>query len=367
MESSRQIEERASQWLLRRESVGWSDSDQALLEQWLNASVLNRVAFLRLEAGWQQVNRIKALGAGFAPRSVPGVADLVRATDEAAGWREPHKGSILDTSQDDLQMQVEAVEPRGNRWRVKRNLTASIAAGVLILLTGGLLVSMGPWSGTRYATPVGGVSSVPLSDGSSVTLNTASRIRVRMSDRERRVDVAQGEVFFEVAPDPSRPFIVQAGARRIVVLGTKFSVRLDNDDVRIVVTEGMVGVERIGEGPKEVSRLSAGAVATATPVAVEAHTRTPAESEELLSWRFGFVVFHETTLAEAVAEFKRYDDRDIIVRDPQIAGIHLTGKFRANNLDAFIRLLESTSPVRAEYSRERIVLTAADGAVRHPR
>jgi transmembrane sensor len=364
MESSRQIEARASEWLLRRESAAWSDSDRAHLEKWLSDSVLNRVAFLRLEAGWQQVNRIKALGAGFTPRSVPGVEQLVRAVEETSSLREVEKDDVVATGS----MEVPApsfvdAEKRDGAGPGRQRL-AALAAGMLLFLIGAAVVSTGPWSGTRYATPVGGVSSVPLGDGSSVTLNTASRIRVRFSDRERRVDLTRGEVFFDVAPDPARPFIVQADSQRIVVLGTKFSVRLDDDDVRIVVTEGKVGVERAEGGLKKVAPLVAGAVATANAGAIDIRARTLAESEELLSWRYGFVVFHETTLAEAVAEFERFDDRDIVVRDPQIADIRLTGKFRANNLDAFVRLLESTSPVRAEYSDERIVLTSTRGSAR---
>jgi transmembrane sensor len=367
MDYSRQTEARASEWLLRRESAGWSDADRARLEQWLNDSVLNRVAFLRLEAGWQQVNRIKALGAGFPPRSVPGVVELARAADEASGLREPEDDVVgIDESPEAPGSRSVVGASRGGGAGWGRRGLAALAAGVLIVLSGTLSVSVGPWAGTRYATPVGGVSSVPLSDGSSVTLNTSSRIRVRMSDSERRVDLTQGEVYFDVAPDPARPFVVQAGVQRIVVLGTKFSVRLDDDDVRIVVTEGKISVGSTEGGSSAVEHLQAGAVATATTDAVDAHTRTPAESEELLSWRYGFVVFHETTLADAVAEFERYDDRDIVVRDPTIAGIHLTGKFRANNLDAFVRLLESTSPVRAEYEPGRIVLTSTQGAARRP-
>lgn len=349
MEGSRQIEERAAEWLLRRESAGWSEADEARLDEWLSVSTLNRVAFLRLEAGWKQADRLKAVGVGFPRGRVPGEAELLSEADESMSRAPPGDAESA---------------PASGMWLKLR--FPALAATLLGLLAGGALIfPESPWSGDRYATPVGGVASVPLKDGSSVTLNTASRIRVRMSDEERRVDLAQGEAFFDVVRDPARPFIVRAGSRRIVVLGTKFSVRRDGDDVRVVVTEGAVRIERTGSGAGELPRLAAGAVASVTPARVSVQSRPLPETEELLSWRSGYVVFHETALAEAAAEFNRYNDRKIVVRDSQISRIRLSGKFRATNFDAFVRLLESTSPVRAEYSPAEILLTPAEQAL-HP-
>jgi transmembrane sensor len=83
------------------------------------------------------------------------------------------------------------------------------------------------------------------------------------------------------------------------------------------------------------------------------------QAEELLSWRSGYVVFHETALADAVAEFNRYNERKIVIRDPQVAGMHLTGKFRANNFEGFVRLLEESFPIRTQHLSDQIVLTDA--------
>ncbi len=83
-----------------------------------------------------------------------------------------------------------------------------------------------------------------------------------------------------------------------------------------------------------------------------------AEAEEYLSWRTGFLVFRDTTLGEAVAEFNRYNTTKIAIDDPAVASIHVGGSFRSNNVDAFVRLIEQGLPVYAERSADRIVLKA---------
>jgi transmembrane sensor len=335
MENSQPIEERAGAWLLKRESGDWSDVDQAQLTQWLEATALNRVAFLRLEAGWEEANRLKALGAGFPRGTVPSI-------DELIGTAAPPSGISLSSQ-------------RSAAKRPRRVPIWSVAATVLVAI-GTLLFTSGPWAGDRYATPIGGTTSVPLQDGSNVTLNTASRIRVQMSDTERRINLAQGEAFFEVVKDAARPFVVQAGNKRITAVGTKFSVRRDGDDVQVFVTEGVVRLEDAGSEP---SRLSAGAVAHAVNEGITVENKAVPDVEEFLSWRSGYVVFKETALADAVAEFNRYNERKIVIADPAVAAMRLTGKFRATNYESFVRLLEDTFQIRARYTADRIVLSEA--------
>lgn len=320
MESHKQIEERAAAFLLKRDSGAWSAQDQAQLTDWFDAATVHRVAYLRLEAGWEEANRLKALGAGFPRGQVPSVRAL--------------EGTV---------------RPAGRR-RFPRLLAA--AASVLVICAA-LLYASGLFSGQRYSSPVGGLTSVPLKDGSNVTLNTASKIRVRVTGRERRIDLNQGEAFFDVAKDPLRPFVVYAADHRITAVGTKFSVRRDGDSVRVIVTEGLVRLE----DASGTSMLGAGTLARAAAGDVAIREESPAQAEDALSWRVGYVVFHETTLADAVAEFNRYNERPILIRDPAIAGLRLTGKFRSTHYETFVRLLEEAFNVRAEHSGEQIVLS----------
>jgi transmembrane sensor len=161
-------------------------------------------------------------------------------------------------------------------------------------------------------------------------------------------------------------------------VGTKFSVRRDDDDIRVIVTEGKVRFEAAegeaagssdtlearapGRGGPAADRtnsglLSAGAVARASGQGVIVRSTSAVGAEELLSWRSGYVVLHDTTLAEAAAEFNRYSERKILIEDPAVAALTLSGKFRANNCAGFVRLLEESFSVRSQYFPDRIVLT----------
>jgi transmembrane sensor len=252
------------------------------------------------------------------------------------------------------------VKPLGLR---NRKLALSAAAALLLAVGGGLYLVFAP-TGERYATPVGGFASVPMPDGSNVTLNTDSQIRIALTDTERRVELGHGEAFFEVSKDPKRPFVVRAGDKRVIAVGTKFSVRREGDDIEIVVTEGKVRVQdgaagqdsRVG-GSADVF-LTPGSIARADDAGVLVQRRTLPEAEEHLGWRTGWLMFRDQGLAEAIAEFNRYSARKIVIQDPAIASLKIEGNFRATNVEAFVRLLESGFPVRAEVRADQILLSA---------
>src|SRR5258707_4032605 len=97
---------------------------------------------------------------------------------------------------------------------------------------------------SSYRTQIGALATVPLSDGSKVTLNTDSQIHVELNPTMRRVKLDQGEAFFEVSKDGARPFVVEIADKRVIAVGTQFSVVRDNNDIRVFVTEGRVWIDR---------------------------------------------------------------------------------------------------------------------------
>jgi transmembrane sensor len=191
-------------------------------------------------------------------------------------------------------------------------------------------------------------------DGSEVTLNTNSEIRVAVTERERRVELQQGEAFFKVAKDSQRPFVVVVGDQRVVAVGTRFSVRRNEEDIQVVVTEGKVRLESTGS----LQPVAAGTIARASNAGVLLQKTDLAAAEEFLSWREGILVFRETTLADAVNEFNRYNIHKIVIADPGVAALRVAGNFRANNVAAFVRLLERGYPLRVERQGEEFVLQA---------
>ena len=341
MESTKQIEAAAAEWLIRRDGQEWSSSDQVALEEWLNASTLHRVAFLRLELTWEDTDRLKALAAGVRTDGPP----------------PPGKWNLTPF------FAGEGIRKKES-YRRRKGFRLALAASVLLVVAGGLYTyQAGILTGERYTTPVGAIESVSITDGSKVTLNTDSQIRVSLTETERRVELKHGEAFFEVAHDAKRPFIVRAGNKRVIAVGTKFSVRRDgNDDIQVVVTEGKVRIEGgreapgPGEGGTANTFLTPGAIARASDSGVLVQRKTLPEAEEQLSWRAGILQFRNLTLADAIAEFNRYNSRKLVIDDPSIAALTIEGNFRANNVDAFARLLETGYPIRVVEEGDRITL-----------
>ncbi len=340
-ESTEQIEKRAGDWLARRDSQSWSDREQAAFDQWLDESPEHRVAYWRLENAWEQALRLKALGAGLHSDKPP----------PPGQWKSSPFFSQRAAATRTSERKV------GLRFRT---LAASLAGAVAVASAWYL------WpSGNTYETPVGGVASLPISDGSKVILNTNSEIKVAIGDKERRIELERGEAFFNVAKDPARPFVVSVGDKRIVAVGTAFSVRRDRsragDEVQVVVTEGVVRVEsESGQGVEAIvpRQLNAGSVARANRDGLMVQTKQLPEAEEQLAWRSGVLVFRDVTLAEAAAEFNRYNERKIVIEDAAIAGLRVAGNFRTTNVDAFVGLLEQGYPVRTEFQSREIIVSA---------
>jgi len=228
-------------------------------------------------------------------------------------------------------------------------------------VSGVYVLQSGLLDSNRYSTRIGTMESITLADGSRLTLNTDSRIRVAVEPQHRHIDLDKGEAFFEVANDPRRPFVVRAGHKRVIALGTKFSVRRDGDEVLVAVTEGKVRVEDESvPAPGQATEvlLGAGSIARSARGQVLVRDGAGPEVDRLLSWRSGYLVFRNSTLADAVAEFNRYNTRKIVIADPRIGGIRIGGNFRSGNTDAFLWLLQTGFPVSVDSSRERVVLKA---------
>lgn len=304
MSAHNAIEEKAAHWLMQR-ADGLSADDQARLDAWLDAAPEHRTAFWRLEYSWEKAGRLVALR---------GPDTLAVAIAETAPSVASHR--LLP------------------RWAV--GLAAALALAVLIS-------TAAVWPRpTHYATDTGERRLVALSDGSRVELNTETRLRASMSPDSREAWVDKGEAYFDVAHDASRPFTVHMGDRTVRVLGTRFSVRRDGDDVRVVVAEGRVRLSGPKTGPASKSIvLVRGDVVTGVGASVLQSRTSGQRVEDQLAWRRGLLVFDQITLSDAAAEFNRYNQIQLKVLDSPTAGIRIGGSFEATNVEAFVRLLQS--------------------------
>ncbi|MNK13216.1 fec operon regulator FecR [compost metagenome] len=296
-----QIEETAALWLARQVD-GLTLEEQAHLTAWLEAADAHRTAFWRLEYSWEQTGRLIALR---------------------------HPDILADT--------IAEARPAPRRSALPRWATGLVAVVAVVVISAVL------WPRPAvYATETGERRLVALSDGSRVELNTRTRFRAAISADAREAWLDQGEAYFEVAHDASRPFTVHAGDRTVRVLGTRFSVRRDGDNVRVMVAEGRVRLTGADAAlaVKPVI-LGRGDVATGDGQSLLKSRTTIQQVEDHLAWRRGLLVFDQVTLSDAAAEFNRYNLTQLTVLDPETADIRIGGSFEAANADAFVRLLRS--------------------------
>ncbi len=249
-----------------------------------------------------------------------------------------------------------AAPRRGRWWAWSAGLAAAAA-----LVVGFYLVS-------RPAAPPAAVARsylrvnerVALPDGSRAELKDGTQLQVRYSEAERRVKLTGGEAHFTVWKDPARPFVVEAGGVEVRAVGTAFDVRLGERAVEVLVTEGRVRVEApapAAAGPAPVAPPLFVSMGERTVVPLAAETRvtapavvavTPEEIRRELVWQAPRLQFYETPLVEAVAEFNRLNRHQLVIADPEIAQLRIGGTFRPDNVEGFVRLLDTALGVRAE-------------------
>lgn len=308
----------AARWAIRCDARPLTPEDQAALDAWLAGDERRKGALLRAEAVLVYLDRGRAL----------------RAPEE----------SEIDAQAEPAHMSRRTVIAAGG-------VGIAAAAGLL----GVILAS--PREG--YSTTVGEVRRVPLADGSTATVNTASRIAVAMKPERREIQVQEGEVWFEVAHDTKRPFLVEAGDVLVRAVGTAFSVRRHADGIDVLVTQGAVEAWRASD-PQARIRIRNGQrsfVSTeASPlIAVAAEP----EIERALAWRNGELALNGEPLSYAVEELNRYNRRKIVVIDPAIGRTPIVGYFRTGEPAEFAGAVAGIVGGRVESQGDEIRLLSA--------
>lgn len=226
-------------------------------------------------------------------------------------------------------------EPHHRRVTDRRRFLAGGAAAGLAAVFGGVMVWQFSGHPQEIATVVGEVRRLRLGDGSMASVNTASKLLVTMSEDQRRIELADGEAWFQVAHDTARPFVVEAGDVRVQAVGTAFSVRRREEGLDVLVTEGVVEAWVVGREATRI-RIPAGNrsfVSEAAP-AIEVKA-APDEVDRALAWRSGELALNGESLAYAASELNRYNDRKLVIDDPALAQHPLVGYFRTDEPEKF--------------------------------
>jgi len=154
--------------------------------------------------------------------------------------------------------------------------------------------------------------------------------------------------------------VVFAGPRTITVLGTKFSVRRDGNRVSVSVIEGRVRVDYGGttSTTRPAATIGIGDTAVSDGDSTIVASGSIEQVERTMSWRRGMLTFNNATLADAAAEFNRYNTRKIQILDDQAAQVRIGGTFEATNVDAFVRLLREAYGVKVEVESRAVKISA---------
>ncbi|HTO39819.1 MAG TPA: FecR domain-containing protein [Rhizomicrobium sp.] len=315
---ARDAKTRAAAFLEQRDRADWSADDQARLDAWLAQSPGNLLAFWRVEAAWDQTARLIAVRP-FERRAV-----------------QP--------------------ERRGTVLAALAKLVAGCAA--LAILGGGFLLFTPGTREQAHATAIGGHEIVSLADGSKIELNTDTQVRTDVSPDHRFAAIDKGEAYFQIAHDAKRPFVVAAGNRRITVLGTKFIVRQSPERLEVSLLDGRIWFDAGNRKLQPQAVLMAPGdvvIATANTVFVKHASEHQLANE--LGWRNGVLIFDNTTLADAVAQFNRYNTRKIVLTDSAVGHLKLVGTFPKQDLNAFIDIAQEVFNLRVQRRADMIAIS----------
>lgn len=224
------------------------------------------------------------------------------------------------------------------------------AAAAWMAAAGLALAAVGAWwlqAPAVYRTALAQQRQVLLDDGSQLTLDADSQVEVRYSRQLREVRLRRGRAAFAVAKQRERPFVVDAGDRRVVATGTAFSVERLDPQVRVVLYEGSVRIEDRERGAAAPQRLAAGQAWTSpAPGATQAQLLRVDTAQEQ-AWRSGLLLFDDEPLARALARVNRYSAAPLRLDDRSLGRLRISGTFKAGDSAAFVAGVTAVLPLRA--------------------
>lgn len=246
-------------------------------------------------------------------------------------------------------------ERRRKRWFAAAPLAAAAAAVVAFISISFLSAPAGP---QVYVTAKGERADFTLSDGSVVSLNTDSEVSFVVEGRERRAQLIRGEAMFDVARMVERPFVVSTPTARVSVLGTRFNVRENGPGAIVSVLSGVVQVGppiALGVEPGDpYATLIAGQQAVFSDDGEDPAVKG-FNPDTVVSWRQGAAFYEQTPLREVVLDLNRYYPVPIVIADPGLADIRVTGGFDLSDQAVAVEALTVALSLRADRTDPNIV------------
>jgi transmembrane sensor len=330
-----QIYEEASDWLVKHRTGALGEADRVAFDSWLRTSPTHVRAYLEMAEIWEDA-------AALDPAASASVDELIA--------RAQGEGNVVALSPEVADRG--AVTHARTAWRVPAR--ALLAASVAVVCVGGGVFA---WLNRApvYSTGVGEQRSLTLEDGSTVTLDTRTRIRVRFSARERDIELLEGQALFRVAKNDRQPFVVQSDAAAVRAVGTEFDMYRQRAGVTVTVLEGRVAVTSSSEqrraddavlvpAGQQVAVLGSAAV---TPSAI-------ADVAAATAWTQRRLIFESTPLSAVVEEFNRYNTRRLVIADPRLSSFHVSGVFSSTDPTLLVQFLRMQAEIAVRESDHEI-------------
>jgi len=330
LDSKETIEEEAVVWLVRLDrDNGLEDSELVEMQAWAARSPAHRAELLRISAFWNANNVLTEL-------SIP-------LRGRAGSERGQNRGML-------------------NVLFPYQNFRGIVVAMCFLLsffaFKDWLIPPAIDSTNGIYATAIGEVRLETLVDGSQLEINTDSQVQVDYSGSTRKLRLLRGEVHFSVSHNEEWPFEVYAGGSKVGAVGTAFLLRLNDDALNVIVTDGKVDLSALSdsslaskENPlqqyspalEKFARLSVGEGLTFNSRSASPEPKIMEKSEiiQKLAWRKGYLVFSGEPLSLVVEELNRYQIISVEILGPELGALPIGGRFKIGELDALFDALNS--------------------------
>jgi transmembrane sensor len=319
----------AAAWMTRLKAAQGGEGEHQEFVEWLKRSPVNVRHYLEL-ASLDVELRDETLFAGV----------------EIEGLREQAEGNVVRWSAgtgDAPTLTLPRRPGEGNRARVRWKPLAAAAAVVAITLAALWGFRSAFFDQHHYRSALGELRSITLPDGSLVTLNTQSDIRVRYSSTARTVELLRGEALFRVAQQATQPFRVLVGDSVVQAIGTEFNIDRRAEGALVTVVEGRVSVLPPSHpGPSIL--LSAGEQLSMIRGA-QVRRLPPVQISRVTTWTQRRLVFDQAPVSEVVSQLNRYNRVQLSVTDTALARRRVTGTFESGDPESFVQFLEQQGGV----------------------
>lgn len=344
-----EIDTTAMDWLLTLEEGDISHKERAAFNAWLGANTRHSEAFERVTALWGEFDQAKVLADyAVSDENTALIAEDIRTNTR---WGHFHPGALA---------------------KYAASFAMIVGLGFMMLQYSFLDA---PHPQGSYQTAVGEQKTIALPDGSTIELNTDSRVEYTFTDISREIRLISGEAFFDVASNKAKPFSVLTNNGSVTAIGTAFTVRVLEKKLNVLVSEGRVALsllptskdgnqlypENISETPEVIELIEGQSTIVENGTQQVIQDVDAERMIEKLSWRQGVLAFSGSPLSEVVADVSRYTDVEIIVKDEALRTMPVTGYFGIGEVEEMIEALELMAGIKVEYpSKGQIYLTRAD-------